>query len=311
MPGSRPRTIHALLTGCAVPDQRVELDAGLTMRRLQSPIESARLLQLKSRPQPASSLRPMLTRSPAQGTQDEPSRFSRHLQRFVSNAEIVVVPGALPAGIEPEAVPIWIVELIRLQGKDQARLVLVTNRPIDEHLFDHPQKGQVSEAVFFDGSPLLRLGPGDPWADRLLPEDALWIRANWLNLAPLIEAPRFEVAMLAAMRSAWADNLNYAQMIIWGGIEALFSPGGPELSQQVSSLLATFLRRPGEERYALYRRARRLYASRSRAVHGTKRATEDDVNESYNLLRESLLKCIEEQRLPDKKAEFGKLFLGD
>ena len=65
-----------------------------------------------------------------------------------------------------------------------------------------------------------------------------------------------------------------AAAALWAGFEALFGISS-ELRFRLSLLAAAYLEERGPERLALYRRIKKLYDYRSKAVHGG--ATSDDL----------------------------------
>lgn len=105
--------------------------------------------------------------------------------------------------------------------------------------------------------------------------DALdWVNAqlkSWINL---LERPAFRLAVDAMTTHHHHANLRMSAAALWSGFEALFGINS-ELRFRLASLAAAYLEDRGPERVSLYRRIKKLYDYRSKAVHGG--ATTDEM----------------------------------
>lgn len=99
--------------------------------------------------------------------------------------------------------------------------------------------------------------------------DLQWVGDNLLQFAQLLEIPNFRLAVesLATHQHQASDRMMVA--MLWSGIEALFSIQA-ELSFRLSTFVATVLEPPGAKRRDQYLRMKKLYSTRSKAVHGAK-----------------------------------------
>lgn len=88
--------------------------------------------------------------------------------------------------------------------------------------------------------------------------------------------------------------------VIWSGIESLFNVN-TEVSFRISLYIANFLGENEAQAQQIFKQVRKIYSSRSSAVHGnkTKDNLESAVEESANLLTRILRRCAELNKLPD------------
>lgn len=132
-------------------------------------------------------------------------------------------------------------------------------------------------------------------------EDAAWCRSHFDRFNSLCaKSERFRFALEAAIDWRYSKDSRVAMSRLWAGIESLFGISA-ELVYRLSVYCASLLRPRGEERLAMYNRTKKLYSFRSKAVHGDKIASADladGMYESFELLRELLLYCIEREAVP-------------
>lgn len=95
---------------------------------------------------------------------------------------------------------------------------------------------------------------------------------------------------------------------LWAGIEAVFGIQS-ELRFRLAAEISAYLKPRGVDRVSLHNRIKQLYDFRSKAVHGSKindASIKDHISEVQTLLRQILIKCINERHIPTKK-EFEDL----
>ena len=86
--------------------------------------------------------------------------------------------------------------------------------------------------------------------------------------------------------------------ILWSGIEALFN-ASTEISFRISLYIANFLANDTAEAKITFEKIKKLYSSRSAAVHGGK--LKGDINEIVSdsaILLNRIIRCCAEQGLP-------------
>ena len=99
---------------------------------------------------------------------------------------------------------------------------------------------------------------------------------------------------------SWHSVPRVQLAVIWSGIESLFNVN-TEVSFRISLYIANFLGENEAQAQQIFKQVRKMYSSRSSAVHGnkTKDNLESAVEESANLLTRILRRCAELNKLPD------------
>ena len=142
----------------------------------------------------------------------------------------------------------------------------------------------------------------DPY--RLTPEDEQWIHSYYSIAYGLLKEGAFETAVHAMASYKWHSMPRVQLAILWSGIEALFE-ASTEISFRISLYIANFLAGGNAvEAKQLFKKTKKLYASRSAAVHGGKIKGElsDFVAESATLLNRIIRRCAELGSLPDTES---------
>jgi hypothetical protein len=146
---------------------------------------------------------------------------------------------------------------------------------------------------------------------RIRVEDLRWLDAHWAQGGVLYnEAPEFALAFLALDQSVFVPQARLALVSLWGALESLFFVGKGELRFRVSSLIASFLEAPGDERLKLQKRVAKLYDARSQAAHGVPNESADLINlrETYQLMKRVLVKILESNHVPTREQLEAFLF---
>lgn len=143
------------------------------------------------------------------------------------------------------------------------------------------------------------LHSGEPHA--VTESEADWLEARFKDVAALTNFPAFQNAIHAMWSFRWHTIPRIQLAVIWAGIEGLFKVDS-ELSFRISLYCSRFLEPTrDDERKELFQAIRKLYAARSKAVHGAE--LKGDVNlsveESAKLLQRLIRQCVESKGLPD------------
>jgi len=129
-----------------------------------------------------------------------------------------------------------------------------------------------------------------------------WMKDNWQTAVDLTNKnSEFKLGIDAINFAFFAPNPASALVSVWGALEALFLPSKAELSFRVSSLIASYLEKPGPKRLTLQKRVKKLYDARSKAAHGTSKQDHAALVDSMQLLRDVLIKMINEKAVPTKE----------
>lgn len=122
--------------------------------------------------------------------------------------------------------------------------------------------------------------------------DADWVKENYEKFNGLAAtADSFRFALSAAVDWQYSHDSRVAIARLWSGIEALFGINS-ELVYRISLLIACLLEPRGVARQTRFAQIRRLYGTRSKAVHGEDISEErltQAMLESYDILSRLLL----------------------
>lgn len=135
-----------------------------------------------------------------------------------------------------------------------------------------------------------------------------WLRDNWYEAGALLDNEDFSEAFQAIDASLWNHSPVLGLVALWGALERLFSPSAAELSFRVSANIAAFLEPPGRARYALFKKVKGLYDSRSKAAHGSGKPDLAPYAETFWVAKRVLVKMIETRHIPTKKELEANLF---
>jgi hypothetical protein len=97
--------------------------------------------------------------------------------------------------------------------------------------------------------------------------DLKWVLDRILAFGEMLEVPKFRLAVEALTTHQHLVSLRMMTASLWSGIEALIGIQA-ELRFRLALSVACLLEAPGPERTERYRRVKKLYDVRSRAVHG-------------------------------------------
>lgn len=132
--------------------------------------------------------------------------------------------------------------------------------------------------------------------DAISVEDAQWITTHYDSFNFLAsESKSFRFALEAATDWRYATDMRSAVARLWTGIEAIFGISS-ELVYRISLLSASLTTPRGRDRLNRFNEVKKLYALRSKIVHGDELSEEklgDALNKSYHLLRDLILLTIQ------------------
>jgi Apea-like HEPN len=189
-----------------------------------------------------------------------------------------------------------ITALLRLHASPHFSLVVISNVPIEEGTTysDKPHFYPV-EAI---GARILVAED----RKKLSSGHFSWLTSVIGNAVHLNSASEpFAFALQALDSWTTAGNESLALVSMWAALENIFSPDkAAELRFRVSALIASYLERPGEARKNKFTHILRLYDARSKAAHGASKRDGVTLFKTYELLREVLIKIIEEKRTPTR-----------
>lgn len=153
---------------------------------------------------------------------------------------------------------------------------------------------------------------GDEEASRLKTEDLSWVKSIWPGTAELMRTcPPLNSALRAADACTVRDRPASALLLAWGALEELFAPQRSDLSFRVSAHIAAYLEPVGPKRLELFKTVANLYKARSKAAHTAQDAKSADLVQSFVILRNALIRMIDEGAVPTQASLERRLFCGD
>ncbi len=137
---------------------------------------------------------------------------------------------------------------------------------------------------------------------KLNTDDVIWIKDHFSEARLLLDNERFNTAVHCLASYRWHSMPRIKMAVLWAGIEGMFGASS-EIRFRISLYIARFLHpTDAESRKEKFELVKKLYNSRSSAVHGSK--VKDNlvqaVKESAELLRELILRVIEKRALPNE-----------
>ena len=147
-------------------------------------------------------------------------------------------------------------------------------------------------------------GVNDERVQQLTRDDETWLATHFETARTLLEKNAFQTAVHLLASYHWHPHPRTQLALIWSGIEALFGIDS-ELVFRISLYTARFLAPSDEsERSKVFASVKQLYKLRSKAVHGSdmKGDLQRAVEESADLLRRLVRRCVENNQLPPVEA---------
>jgi hypothetical protein len=132
-------------------------------------------------------------------------------------------------------------------------------------------------------------------------EQQAWVQQHFATARRLLDNDVFQSATHALASYRWHSVPRARMALLWAGIEGLFKVES-EIVFRLSLYVARFLFPDDADlRRQTFERTKRLYKTRSAAVHGgeIKGDTKALVADSASLLREVLSRCLSVGSLPD------------
>jgi hypothetical protein len=129
---------------------------------------------------------------------------------------------------------------------------------------------------------------------KLNADDVAWITEHFHGARQLLDNEKFQTAVHCLASYRWHTMPRIKMAVLWAGIEGMFGANS-EIRFRISLYIARFLHPiDADARKAKFETVKKLYNSRSSAVHGSKikgdltQAVEDSAGLLKNLIRQSL-----------------------
>lgn len=156
------------------------------------------------------------------------------------------------------------------------------------------------------------LQAGEKELSRIKTEDLLWVKSVWPRTAELIRTfPSLDLAFRAADACTVRGRPASALLTAWGALEELFAPSRAELRFRVSAHIAAYLEPMGPKRLELFKTVADLYNARSKAAHTAQKVEVAALIQSFVILRNALVRMIDEGAVPTQIDLEKNLFCGN
>lgn len=196
-----------------------------------------------------------------------------------------------------------------LNGDDTIWLIAALMRLAKHAYLAVPVISDVSfgEAATSKREPLLRpfeiepriLRNVDEESSCLKSDDLNWVKSVWPRTAELMrKSSTLSLAIRAADACTVKGRRASALLTVWGALEELFAPSRAELRFRVSAHIAAYLEPAGEKRLELFKIVMDLYNARSKAAYTAQEAEVASLVQSFVILRNSLIRMIDEGAVP-------------
>lgn len=288
---STPR-MFAGLSGVTLPHD-IELGHGVTLRPTYAHLFAANMMAFErakpGKPHPA-------PWKPARGG------FAYDIQIELS----VPTNRALVGGKSATEVIRLIASLLRLAGYPYLMVPVTSDHPFDA-------AGAEDSPILtpFESEPRIFAAPSET-STEITEEHLLWLKAVWPAVAELVrQAPQLETALQAYDACTARGRAASALLIAWGALEEIFAPARAELRFRVSAHIAAFLELPGPKRLERFKQVAQLYNARSRIAHSAQDTDSSELVGTFIVLRNALIKIIDEQAVPSQADLERRLFCGE
>jgi hypothetical protein len=209
-----------------------------------------------------------------------------------------------------------------LSGEDTVWLIAALLRLAEFPYLMVPVISNVSfgAAATTEREPLLRplelepriLQAGEKVSSRIKTDNLSWVKSVWPRTAEMMRnCPPFRMALRAADNCTVQGRPASALLTVWGALEEIFAPSRAELRFRVSAHIAAYLEPVGQTRLELFKIVLDLYNARSKAAHTAQDAEVSAVVQSYVILRNTLIRMIDEGVVPTQAQLEKRLFGGD
>ncbi len=216
--------------------------------------------------------------------------YSHDIEVELSVDGTAQLPGKLPA----KRTISLITSLLRLENL-ALTVPILSDTPID---LDTTAQNTATLRPFETGTRMISYA--DSRLELISREHLEWVRGRWPIAAELINSsPDFDNGLAACDDCILEGRSSSSLMLAWGALEGLFAKGSrSETTHRVSAYIAAFNRPPGAGRLEMFKRAKRLYAARSKVAHSASDGDLGDLLDTFMLLREAIIRILDRGFVP-------------
>lgn len=292
-PPPRPQidvTTDALFGGLArvaLHCEAVELLPGLQLRQTYAHMFSAPMVAFAPPPSPRAA-------HPAPWHHAEGGGLAENV-----TVEVYLEKGASPIGLPRLETIRLVATLVRLLAAKPACMPIISNVSF----------GAVTAA---NSPPSIRaLEPVPNWPVRDVAISATFVELLQQFLQPagtLLQDDDVFRAFSLADGMWWLPSWTAQMIAIWTAAETLMRPGRVRTGAALASGIRAYIGLSREHGDRLYNEVTRLYAARGGATHAGRQPSGKDLEASYRIVRDILLRCIAEGRRPQPSREITPLW---
>ncbi|MES2822483.1 MAG: hypothetical protein V4732_02695 [Pseudomonadota bacterium] len=201
----------------------------------------------------------------------------------------------------------WIAALMRLARFPYLSVPVISNRSFR----DIPNSKEEPTLTPFETEGRI-FGPAKDANSTLDVNHLAWVAEKWISAGHLLNRnPKFYSAFKAFDSATLRGRASASMLALWGGLEQLFAPSAGELRFRVAALIASYLEEPGAARLEIYKQVLKLYNQRSVAAHTAQDVETEPLVQTYIIMRNALVRMIDEDRVPTQSDLESLLFCVD
>ncbi|HEY3697228.1 hypothetical protein [Phenylobacterium sp.] len=283
---------YAGLSGVTLAAEKVELSHGLVLSSTYAHLTSPCLMAFA--PAPPGKLHPAPWRAAKGGF-----TYDITVQLYVPNA-------AGAGGFAGEDALRLFLAFLRIGDAPYASAPVLCDMPFAKAAHS---KAEPNISMFEVEPRIFKIAEGR--SDALSPERIKWLKKGWPKAAELLrQEPKLLTALQACDLSGVRGHGSASLLAIWGALEQLFAPARTELRYRVAANMACYLEPRGPDRLETFKRLQKLYDQRSAAAHGVVEPDKSVLTESWVLLRNALMKILQEGKVP-RQDDFEALLFSE
>lgn len=182
-------------------------------------------------------------------------------------------------------------------------LSAIFNTEISFNLQTDTEASSISDQTNLRATNLHFQGLNQVFPHKLNEDDVTWIATHFNESSLLLDSDKFQTAVHCLASYRWHSMPRIKMAVLWAGIEGMFG-ASTEIRFRISLYIARFLH-PGDTdaRKQKFELVKKLYNSRSSAVHGSKVKGDlaQSVDVSAELLKDLIRQSIINRALPNEK----------
>ena len=186
---------------------------------------------------------------------------------------------------------------------DALLLSAIFNTEIGFNLQSDTEASSISSKTHLNATNFQFHGFAQKTPHKLKSEEVDWICTHYSEAQRLLENDKFQTAVHCLATYRWHSIPRVKMAVLWAGIEGIFGASS-EIRFRISLYISRFLHQADTNaRRITFESVKKLYNSRSTAVHGSK--IKGDlalaVEESAELLKKLILQSIENKAIPNEE----------